>query len=144
MYRGQQILFIGSLGLIIGALLPWATVTSGVFGVSLNVAGYQMYGMVTGALGLVFMIVSMASKGTPGKTYSTPTIVIGVAAILLLASVLMNLNRAVSQADSGGLLTAIGPGLLMSIAGAVLATVGGLQEVPAGSVEEAAKEPGQT
>jgi len=129
MNRGQQLSLLGGIALVVGALLPWATINSPLLGLSVSKAGYEGDGMLTGAIGLLFLIGSVVSKGKPGKHYSVVTAILAVIAGLILMFDFSNVSGMVSNAGEG-LLASMGPGIYVSIIGAVLAVVGGLQKLP--------------
>lgn len=129
MNRSQRMALFGGVGLIIGALLPWASLTSLVLGTSLSAAGYEGDGLLTGALGLVFAIVALSRKGTPGKRYS---IALGLAALVagwIALSAWARLTVTVSGMDSS-MSASVGPGVYLTIVGAVLGAIGAFQKVP--------------
>jgi len=129
MNRGQQLSLIGAIGLLVGAMLPWATIQSALLGLSVSKAGYEGDGVFTGAIGLLLLIGAVVSKGKPGKRYSVATALLALVAFLILAFDLSNVSSAVTDAGEG-LLASVGPGIYVSIVGAILALVGGLQVVP--------------
>jgi hypothetical protein len=129
MNRGQQLTMLGAIGLIIGALLPWASISS-IFG-KISKAGYEGDGVITGAIGLLLLIGSLLNKGKSGKRYSIASAVFAIGAGIIGISDLMNINSAVADISSDSLvLASTGPGVYITIIGAVLALVGGLQKMP--------------
>lgn len=129
MNRGQQLTLWGGICLVVGALLPWANLTSAFLGMSVSKAGYEGDGLITGAIGLLLLISAILAKGKSGKTYSIAATIFAVIAGLILISDLTGINRLVSNAESGVMASA-GVGIYVSIIGAVLAVIGGLQKVP--------------
>ena len=129
MNRGQQLTMIGAIGLLLGALLPWASIAS-IFGQT-SIAGYEGDGVITGAIGLLLLIGSLLNKGKSGKRYSITSTVFAIIAGLIGISNLSNINSIVADISSDSLvLVSTGSGLYVTILGAVLAMIGGLQKLP--------------
>ena len=134
MNRGQLLLVLGGLALIIGALLPWATLTSFLVG-SFSRAGYEGDGIITGGIGILLLFGGLLVKGKPGKLYSLAGSFFALIAGLILVSDFSNVSGIVRDMDAEeSMMASIGPGLYLSALGAVLALVGGLQRVPAAPV----------
>ncbi len=130
MNRGQLLLVLGGVGLIVGALLPWATLTSFLIG-SVSKAGYEGDGIITGGIGILLLIGGLLAKGKPGKLYSIGGSIFAVIAGLILVADFSNVSGIVRDMNAEeSMMASIGPGLYLSALGAVLALVGGLQRVP--------------
>jgi hypothetical protein len=135
MNRGQQLTLFGGLGLVIGALLPWAKIASPLLGMTVNKSGYEGDGLFTGGLGLLLFISAMVSKGKPGKTYSIVGALLSIIAGIALIVDLTGVNTAV--ADIGeGIIASVGIGIYVSIIGAILAIIGGLQKITSAPIVE--------
>jgi len=126
MNRGQQLTLWGGICLVVGALLPWANLTSAFFFVSDSLAGYEGDGLFTGASGLILLINALTTKGKLGKAYSIAATIFAVIVGLILINDLTGINTVVSNAESG-VIASVGVGIYISIIGAVLAAIGGLQ-----------------
>lgn len=116
MHRGQQLALLGALALLVGALLPWASVTSPILGLSLSKAGYEGDGMFTGAIGLLLLLGSVLYKGEPGRIYSIGTSILAFLGGVILLYDFSNISSLTSQAGQG-VMTSIGPGVYLSIVG---------------------------
>jgi hypothetical protein len=119
---------VGATLLVVGALLPWATMTAPLVGI-VNLYGYQGDGRITGGIGLLLFLGALITRATPGKRYS---VAIGLlAALALLVAGLKVLSVGFAEAVVSGLATgSIGMGVWVSVLGATLAVVGGLTKVP--------------
>ena len=116
MHRGQQLALLGALALLVGALLPWASVTSPILGLSLSKAGYEGDGMFPGAIGLLLLLGSVLYKGEPGRIYSIGTSILAFLGGAILLYDFSNISSLTSQAGQG-VMTSIGPGVYLSIVG---------------------------
>lgn len=131
MHKAQQVVLIGALGLIIGALLPWIT-ASGAFGIIMTKAGYEGDGIISGSIGILLLLGALLTKAKPGRRYSPAMSIfaligggIALLAIINISSVIANL-----EVDSS-VFASVGAGLYVTIAGALLGLVGGLIHVSA-------------
>jgi hypothetical protein len=113
---------------VIGALLPWSTVTAPFIGTA-YVFGFEGDGLITGGIGLLLLIIFILSKGTPGKLYSVIGAIVGCSMALILA---FDMKSAFSTiyASQGPVRASIGPGPFLSMIGAILIVVGGFLRVP--------------
>jgi hypothetical protein len=136
MHKGQQVILIGAICLIVGTLLPWASVAS-VLGITISKAGYEGDGLISGGIGVLLLLSALLSKGKPGKMYSPAAsvfaLVAGVVAILDIINVSQVITR--TSADST-VIASVGSGLYVTLLGALLGFVGGLVQVPLRSQQE--------
>jgi hypothetical protein len=124
---GRTMVQLGALGLVIGALLPWAHITAAFVG-KVSKAGYEGDGAFTGGIGLLILIGALVSKGKVGKPYSVASAVFSVIAGLIL---LVDLAQVGSiGADLEFAVVQTGVGIYLSLVGAFLAFLGGLRRVP--------------
>ena len=128
MNKPQQVTLVGAIGLVIGAVLPWAKIAS-IFG-EITKAGYEGDGIFTGIIGGVLILGALLSKGKPGKRYSVASsLVAGIAGLIALFD-LINVSSAISDLGSEGIVMAsVGAGLYITLLAALIAVVGGLQVV---------------
>lgn len=121
---GRIMTIVAAIILIIGALLPWGTVSVGLFQRSL--LGIQGDGgIISLGTGVALLIAGIARKGIPGKNYSIGIAIIGVLIGVWLVSKLGGLLSLAASDPS----TSVGAGLWLSLIGPVLATLGGLWTV---------------
>lgn len=65
--RAKNMVIFGGLGLVVGALLPWGTTTAGYS--QLSILGFEGDGVISGAIGLVLVLVGLARKPNPNKKF---------------------------------------------------------------------------
>ena len=131
MKRRQQFLLLGGIGLLIGAILPWSTYTAPPFDYSINSAGYEGAGIITGGIGLLFIIGLMIQKGKHEKSYFIAGSILAIlAGVLLLFNLADVMYSSVEYTESGAS-TGVGSGLCLSLVGAMLIFIGGTLKVPA-------------
>ena len=58
--KGRQLVIVGAIPLLIGAALPWASVTS-IFG-KISRAGYEGDGVYTGGIALLLLLGAVLSE----------------------------------------------------------------------------------
>lgn len=121
---------LGALGLLMGALLPWAIITAPFVG-TLSIEGYQGDGIISGSIGFILLLVALMIKGKPGKTYSIVGALLGLTAALVVIPKLSSIGSVISESEFGA--GSIGSGIVVSIAGSLLVIIGGLQKSPSSS-----------
>lgn len=121
--RGLAVL--GALGLLLGAVMPWATITAPLVG-TVTIPGYRGDGILTGGLGLVLLLAVMAVQGKPGERYSPLIAIFGALALVLTVPKISSIGGV----DTPGAFSEIGIGLWISIIGGVLVAVGGFSKMP--------------
>jgi hypothetical protein len=129
MHRGQQLSLIGAIGLLVGAFLPWVTVSAALFGLSISKAGYEGDGIFTAGIGFIILLGSILYKGKPGRIYSIGTAVLSFIALALLIYTMTNLSSLGDEIEAG-VFTSVGPGIYVSVIGALIGIVGGFLRVP--------------
>jgi len=129
MNNPRNILLIGAALLVIGSVLPWATVTS--FLGKVDVTATDKDGAITLVIGVLIGLGAFLSKAKPGKRASWGSAIFGaIAGIVALAD----------MSDIDGLAAGpfvdvqIGTGLYLVAIGALICLIGGLIKWP----EEAA------
>lgn len=121
----RTLFLLGSAGLILGSLLPWASVTSPFIG-TVSVTGIQGDGVFTLIGGALFLILGLTKKPAPGKVFSIVGGLIGIA-LFVLAFSKVGLFGDVEVGEAYG---SIGSGLWITILGAALSTIGGFMKSP--------------
>jgi hypothetical protein len=117
----RTLFYIASLGLIIGAFLPWATMATP-FG-SLSVSGIEGDGILTGILGLLIGLAALSYKDPTKKGYAWLLLILtGLAAILSIGKIINMLNVLTTSDYPGSL----GIGLLITAASAALGLLGSI------------------
>lgn len=120
--KPKWITAFGSIMVILGSALPWATVEIFLLGQQ-AVSGLQGDGVITLLLGIVVLILALAAQAESGKT---PPIVASLLALVAGVIGLIDLTN-VERASQGILgSVSIGVGLYLVVIGAFVAVVGGL------------------
>ena len=136
MHKGKKLLLCGAIGLIIGAFLPWATITS-VFG-EISEAGIEGDGIFTVTGGVILLLIALSNKKSSGRYCAWPACVLG----LLIGWLLINDYLGIKAADNdASIYTNVGNGMYLSLLGALLAIIGGFTKNPPAKEEEAADGP---
>lgn len=125
--RGRLLVGLGGLVLIIGAMLPWATLTAPFVG-TVSIAGYQGDGLISGGAGLLLLLIAAFSKGKSGGFYSIIASIIGIIAGIIVFPKLLTIGSVVADFEIG--IASIGPGIYSSLIGSIIAVIGGLLRVP--------------
>jgi hypothetical protein len=119
----------GGILLMVGAALPWATLTSSFLGFSRTLSGLEGDGIISAIGGLILLIVALAAKGKPGNIYSVFGLIVAILCGLLLVIKIVGLSG-----------TSIDPSVDMSLGfgltcvsplGVLLAFIGSVIRVPA-------------
>ena len=136
MNRGQLLILLGGVVLIIGALLPWVSVTA-VDGTVIT-GGYEGDRRVAGAFGAILLIGALVRKAPSGQRY----FIVGSILALIIGAITVytwvNFSTFLAAARSGtatiGDLVIINgspkPGIYVSLIGSVVALIGGLLKAP--------------
>lgn len=126
--NGKNLMIAGAIGVIVGSLLPWASVTSPIFGTTaLN--GLQGDGIITLGLGIVLLVVGLVIKPKPGQHAGALAIIVGILIIMFAAYEAINLLGNTGVTDSG-IIKSIGIGVPVILIGALVFTVGAGQKSP--------------
>ena len=112
--NAKNMVIFGGLGLIIGAALPWGSTTAGFGQMSIN--GYEGDGIISGAIGLVVLLVGLATKPKVGKSFSPLAGIVLLFAGYIVIKTMFNIGSVGN--DQFGIVQ-IGSGLYLS-AGSVL------------------------
>ena len=131
LHRGRLFILIGAFMIMAAAFLPWIA-ASVLFedapGVEEGIAiGWEGDGYLTGAVGLILLVGSLSSKGSPGKRYSLAGSILGFLVCLVILSDVLAIVRIAPEA---GVLASTGVGLYLTFIGGVLAIIGGLHFTP--------------
>jgi len=127
MGTAKNMVIIGGIGLLIGAAMPWGTITT-IFG-QMSINGYEGDGIITGGIGLVLLIAGLLAKPKPGKRYSLLGGLIFLFTGWLAIRTMTNLNQIASD-DIGSGMIQIGTGLYISIIAAIIGAIGGFTLIP--------------
>jgi len=129
MHTARAAVLLGALGLIIGAFLPWVTVTAALVG-TINKAGIEGDGTITAGIGLLLLIGALATKGKPGKVYSLASAIFALIALFGVIYTWSNVSSTVADLNDNALaMASVGAGLYLSVPSAIVAAVGGLLKV---------------
>jgi len=140
MKKHQVLTLAGGICLLIGAMLPWATVTSDFLGLSRSITGVEGDGILSAIGGVILLLIGIIAKGSAGKTYSPFGIIVSILCGLLLVLKIANLA---ALPATQGVSYSLGAGLtLISPLGILLAVLGSASKVPAAS--EPVPTPGPT
>jgi uncharacterized membrane protein YidH (DUF202 family) len=122
---GSILIIVSGALIILGAILPWASVIS-VFG-RISVYGYEGDGMLTGIIGILLMILGFFR-------IKTSSVLIGALAIILgiLAGIIGGLkffNLIINLMSTEYVKTSIGIGLYITILGGIGGFIGGVAKI---------------
>lgn len=131
----RMVLLGGAILVIVGSLMPWATVRT-VFG-TVNVNGTQGDGVITLAMGAVLGLVGLAYRGKPGKLYSLGAAGFAIIALIVAGSALFRVSAGSADANSEYAMASTGTGLYVAVLGSVAAAGGALGKVPGEPVTSA-------
>lgn len=107
--NAKTAVIIGGILLLVGAMTPWATLSTSFLGISRSFYGYESDGLITGGAGLIILILALATKPRPGKVFSIPVVLIAIVAGIV--AVLRMLNIYVSTSQVTDVQSSIGYGL---------------------------------
>ena len=118
---GPALAVAGAAAVIIGSLIPWATLTH-VFG-SASLSGIEGDGVITLVLGGVLLIGAILQLTNETSRHIWTEV---VAAVTLIVAVLalINMLSNIGDADSEYARASVGPGLYLVVAGAAIALIG--------------------
>ncbi len=119
----RNIYLVGSILLIIGALLPWAKMTT-TFG-TMSLAGYEGDGMISGGIGVLLLIGGLLSKGKLNKPYSIAGAIFGGISGLVVIPKIFSIGSITSEIAYAS----VGAGIYVSVLGVILVIVGGIKKV---------------
>lgn len=120
---GRWMVIIGAALLMIGAALPWLTVSTPVIG-TLPSAWLWGDGAYSWGIGFPMLMAAALSRDKPGKTYPILGIVLGVIALLIIVSKLTVIESALIHFEG---IESIGLGLYLSAVGALLVLLGSIR-----------------
>ncbi len=126
MHRGHQLVVAGAAGLLLGAALPWAKITS-IFG-TMTKAGYEGDGVITGGIGIILLIMVFLRPVRPGKRFIGGAILAGLAAAASIYD-FVDVAQSISESEFG-VAASVGSGLYLSVVAALIALFGSLQVAP--------------
>lgn len=135
--NAKTIFLLGAAGLIIGSLMPWAQVTTGLTG-TLSISGMQGDGIITLIGGVLFLLLGLTKKPQPGKFFSVIAGIIGIGLIFLMISKIVSMSGIAAANEYG--FTSLGAGLWITAIGAVISTVGGFSKNPVPEVPPSASQ----
>lgn len=121
---GRMLILLGGLALVIGALLPWASMTAPFVG-SISIKGYQGDGLISGAIGLILFVVALLSLKGTGKKTAVTALILGLLSGWLVFPKLFSFASLMVESEFA--LMSIGSGLYVSIIGVLLVVLGGLR-----------------
>jgi hypothetical protein len=126
-YRVQ--VFISGILLMVGASLPWATVTNYPTGASIHFGALNGDSTYTAIGGLILLVEALLVKGEPGHIYSR----VAVNVSLLCAVIIMsNIGNIQPLNPEQGISTNLGVGLTcLSPIGILMGLIGGANRVDA-------------
>jgi len=138
MSRKQQLLlFLGGISLLIAVFLPWSIHSSPFDDYAIDWRddysihwGYEGNGIITGGIGLVFIIALIIRKGKPRKSdYVAGSILAVLAGVLLLFNIADVIYSSIVYTESGAT-TDMGSGLCLGLVGAMLIFIGSTLMTP--------------
>ena len=123
--NGRIFSLLGGFGLMIGALMPWASISSYTSGYTWNITGINGDGILTAILGILVIIIGFTTKIKPKKPFSILITMLGILSIMIIFPkffLLSELNITNAEHISGSL----GVGLYLSFFAGIFTTIGGL------------------
>lgn len=136
MDNAKNLVLFGGIGLMVGAALPWGTVTSAFGQISMN--GLEGDGMLSGGAGLVLLLVALTVKPKAGSMFSVLGGIVALFAGYISLNAILNVG---SLADEPGVIVQTGYGLYVSLIGALLATLGSFSKIPGEPAAENNEQP---
>lgn len=130
MNRPKLLTLLGSLGLLIGAFLPWTSMNSEYWKVSSTHAGIEGDGLITAAIGVMLLLVALFVKGKAGTMYSYFVIILSIIAgfaLFVNSSNYLHMNDTIYGKAA---VYSLGFGMYLSFISALLAFIGGASRVP--------------
>jgi hypothetical protein len=118
-----KILLIASgILLLVGAALPWATVSSDLLGVSRTITGFESDGILSGPGGLILLLIGIFAKGKPGEMFSPPGFTVTILCGFVVGA---KLFTALTYVPASDITISLGSGLgIFSPLGVVLGFLG--------------------
>jgi hypothetical protein len=123
----RWVIILSSLGLIIGAMLPWGVLTAPFVG-TVSIPGTRGDGLITGGIGLLLLISAILYKGKTGKAYSIGSAVFGIIAGVISFTKFGALSTI--SLNDGFADVSIGIGVYLSVIASILTVIGGFMKVP--------------
>jgi len=123
---GRIFSLIGGFGLIIGALLPWATVSSYTLGVSRSIMGYDGDGILTAILGFLVIIIGFTTRVKPNRPFSIFITLLSILSLIFIFPKLFTLSESNLSSPSEDIYSSLGLGLFVSLFAGIFSAVGGL------------------
>jgi len=115
---------VGGAGVVVGSLMPWATVTA-IFG-TISVAATQGDGTITLVLGGVLGVLALLDLVGTTEVSKWLYVWFGVLAVGVAGFDWVNLSQRLGEANAESVRASVGIGLQVVVGGGVLAVVGGL------------------
>lgn len=119
--RAKNMVIFGGLGMVVGAVLPWGTTTAGYS--QLSIFGFEGYGVISGAIGLVLVLVGLARKPNPDKSFFPLGGLLSLIAGYIVISTMFNIGSIGN--DMFGI-AQIGSGLYVSVVSVFLGLFGSI------------------
>lgn len=130
--NGRILCLIGGSGLIIGSLLPWASITATLFGTR-SLIGIEGDGIFSAAAGALIILLAIITKTKPGKSFNLFIVLLSVLSIILIVSKFISIGEAFKDTPVG-IDSTLGSGLYISAIAPFFSIVGGLISAPEESV----------
>lgn len=121
MGNSKNLLFISAIGLCLGAILPWITMTS-ILGQQ-SITGMDGDGVFSGGIGVILLLIGATSKGEMNRQAGGFTLALSAIALLVIVPIYGRVSEAILSADMA--IVSYGTGLHLSLLGAVIGIVAG-------------------
>lgn len=122
----------GGLLLMVGAVMPWATISSRIWALTRTINGLGGAGILTASGGLVLLLVGIRVKGAPGKSFSRLGVIVSMLCGLLIIWKVFNI--ATLSTEEGITSSSLRFGLsFLSPLGAAFGLIGSAMKTPAES-----------
>lgn len=141
MNKNRLFILISSAAAILGSLLPWATVSAGIFG-SMSVSGTQGDGTFIIILAVVAIVLSCLKdyKTELPKNFATGVFVIGVVQSVIMLLNLINIGRMLgsqgAELKAYGVAVHIGIGFFLVLLAAVATAAFGAMAISGGKLSK--------
>ena len=123
---GRIFSLLGGFGLVIGALLPWAIISSYTLGVSRGIMGYDGDGLLTAILGILVIIIGFTTSVKPNRPFSIFITLLSILSLILIFPKLFTLSESNLSSPSEDIYLSLGVGIFVSLFAGIFSAIGGL------------------
>lgn len=139
--KPKLIAALGGALLVVGSLLPWATLSVGA--ITRSFVGTDGDGIITLVIGAVITLAGISGSDKPAARASLIAAVLGLIGFFIMVYKILMLSSTVSDSNSALLHASLGIGLWVCALGSVFAFSGGLMRNPADQIQTQTQQPTQ-